>query len=385
VKLACVVHRFGHDLAGGSEGHCRLIAEHLAETQDVTVLTTTARDHVSWANHYAAGESRAGRLRVLRFPVDRMRDMHRFQDISDVVFSGDGADADLETWFRENGPRSDGLLQYLTDHGRDYDVVLFWAYRYYVTYFGLPLVHERSVLVPTAEDDALVHVDGLRRYFATPRGFLFLTPEEASLVGSRVPPDTPREIIGCGIDPPVAVDRRQLSALRLPDEYLLYLGRVDPNKGCRTLLRYFERYVSGHSSMQLVLAGPANMPVPAHPSIRHLGYVTDATRDALLAHARVLVIPSPYESLSMVLLEAWNYGVPALVNARCDVLKGQVTRAGGGLYYRNAAEFEEALEYLRANCQVAEELGSQGRAYVDREYRWPRVMEKIEKLFALLV
>jgi len=311
--------------------------------------------------------------------------MHRFQDISDVVFSGDGTDADLETWFHENGPRSAGLLQHLTDHGRDYEVVLFWAYRYYVTYFGLPLVRERSVLVPTAEDDALIHVDGLRHYFAAPRGFLFLTPEEASLVGARVPPETPREIIGCGIDPPGAVDRGQLSALRLPDEYLLYLGRVDPNKGCRTLLRYFERYVNGHAPVQLVLAGPANMPVPAHPSIRHLGYVTDATRDVLLAHARALVIPSPYESLSMVLLEAWNYGVPALVNARCDVLKGQVTRADGGLYYRSAAEFDEALEYLRANRQVAEELGSQGRAYVDREYRWPRVMEKIEKLIALLV
>jgi glycosyltransferase involved in cell wall biosynthesis len=384
VKLACVVHRFGDGLAGGSEGHCRLVAEHLAERHDVTVLTTTAHDHVSWANHYAAGESRAGRLRVLRFPVDRPRDLHRFQDISDVVFSGSGADADVETWFRENGPRTAGLLQHLTDCGRDYDVVLFWAYRYYVTYFGLPLVRERSVLVPTAEDDALIHVEGLRDYFAAPRGFLFLTPEESSLVGALVPPETPREIIGCGIDPLGAVDCRQLSALRLPDEYLLYLGRVDPNKGCRTLLRYFERYVSSHAPVQLVLAGPANMPVPVHPLIRHLGYVTDATRDALLAHARVLVIPSPYESLSMVLLEAWNHGVPALVNARCDVLKGQVTRADGGLYYQNGLEFEAALEYLRANRPVAAELGSQGRAYVDHEYRWPLVMDKIERLIAVL-
>jgi glycosyltransferase involved in cell wall biosynthesis len=384
VKLACVVHRFGEDLAGGSEGHCRLVAQHLAEGHDVTVLTTTAHDHVSWANHYAAGESRAGRVRVLRFPVDRTRDLHRFQDISDVVFSGNGTEADLGTWFHENGPRSAGLLQHLTDHGRDYDVVLFWAYRYYVTYFGLPLVRERSVLVPTAEDDALIHAEGLRHYFAAPRGFLFLTPEEASLVGALVPPATPREIIGCGIDPPAAVDRRQLSALGLPDEYLLYLGRVDPNKGCRTLLRYYERYVSSRAPVQLVLAGPANMPVPAHPSIRHLGYVTDAIRDALLAHARVLIIPSPYESLSMVLLEAWNYRVPALVNARCDVLKGQVTRADGGLYYRNGMEFETALEYLRSNRAGAAELGSQGRAYVDREYRWPCVMDKIERLIAHL-
>ena len=60
MKLACVVHRFGADIAGGSEGHCRLIAEHLAARHDVTVVTTTAHDHITWANHYPAGESTLG-------------------------------------------------------------------------------------------------------------------------------------------------------------------------------------------------------------------------------------------------------------------------------------------------------------------------------------
>ena len=87
------------------------------------------------------------------------------------------------------------------------------------------------------------------------------------------------------------------------------------------------------------------MQIPEHPQIRSLGYVSDDLRRALLAHARVLVVPSPYESLSIVLLEAWNHGVPALVNARCKVLHGQVRRANGGLYYRTFNEFREALDY----------------------------------------
>jgi glycosyltransferase involved in cell wall biosynthesis len=124
------------------------------------------------------------------------------------------------------------------------------------------------------------------------------------------------------------------------------------------------------------------MPVPAHRSIRHLGYVNERTRDALIAHARVLMQPSPYESLSIVLLEAWNYGTPALVNARCAVLKGQTVRADGGLYYRDRYEFSEALDYLLAHPDVARRLGSQGREYVDREYRWPTVMRRIEGLLA---
>ncbi len=71
MKLACVVHRFGPDIAGGSEAHCRHVAEHLAAEHDVTILTSTAKDHVSWRNEYEPGASTLGLLKVLRFPVAR--------------------------------------------------------------------------------------------------------------------------------------------------------------------------------------------------------------------------------------------------------------------------------------------------------------------------
>jgi len=420
VKLACVIHRFGADIAGGSEGHCRLIAEHLALTHEVTILTTTARDHVSWANHYRAGEDTVGRLRVIRFPVDRPRDLHRFRDISDLVFSDRASPDEEQQWFRENGPVAPALLECLQRQGGSFDLVLFWSYRYYNTFFGVPIVGRRAVLLPTAEEDPLVHVDALSPFFALPGGYLFLTQEEERLVGDRAPAATPRRIIGCGIDPPAVADASLLQRLGIAEPYVLYLGRIDPNKGCDTLLRYFMKYIGDGSSpdrlrasgasaslaearadlgraeaeglrcepggpaprVQLVMAGPANMPVPEHPAIRTLGFVDEPTRDALLAHARVLMMPSPYESLSMVLLEAWNRGLPALVNRRCAVLEGQVLRSDGGLYYQSAAEFAGALDYLLAHPDVARQLGAQGRAYVEREYRWPTVMRKIEALLS---
>src|SRR5262249_26947460 len=135
---------------------------------------------------------------------------------------------------------------------------------------------------------------------------------------------------------------------------------------------------------RLVMAGPANMPIPDAPWVRWLGYVDAHVRDALLARARALVMPSPYESLSMVVLEAWNRGLPVLVNARCAVLKGQVLRADGGLYYQTQMEFEAALDYLLAHPEAARQPGAQGRAYVDREYRWPTVIAKIEGLFGAI-
>src|SRR3954469_23898051 len=113
MKLACVIHRFGADIAGGSEGHCRLVAEHLAARHDVTVVTTCAHDHITWAHHYPPGESRAGAIRVLRFPVARQRHIHRFMDLSDLVFADRGSPQDEERWFRENGPDAPGLIDYL--------------------------------------------------------------------------------------------------------------------------------------------------------------------------------------------------------------------------------------------------------------------------------
>jgi len=380
MKLACVVHRFGADIAGGSEGHCRLVAQHLAAQHDVTIVTTCAKDHITWANHYPPGETRDGELRVLRFPVARERDMRRFMDLSDLIAADRASGDEQQQWFRENGPDAPSLLEHLREHGGEYDRVLFWAYRYAGSYFGLPLVADRAVLVPTAEEDPLIHADVLPAFFARPRAFLYLTPEEKTLVGERAPAGKPSAVIGSGLDPASAADPSVLAPFHLADPFVLYLGRIDPNKGCGALLRHFLRYVEGGRPVQLVMAGPASMAIPEHPSIRPLGFVTDDVREALLTRASALIMPSPYESLSMVLLEAWNHSLPALVNARCKVLRGQVERANGGLHYGNAIEFSAALDYLLDHPDTARQLGRQGLAYVDREYRWPVVVGKIEAL-----
>ena len=297
------------------------------------------------------------------------------------MFSGRASAAAQEQWFRDNGPDTPQLLEHLQRHGGEYDRVLFWSYRYFQSYFGLPLVANRAVLLPTAEEDPLIHASALERFFALPAGYLFLTPEEADLIGQRVAIRAPAAIIGCGVDPAAAaVDRAPLDRLGIAERFVLYLGRVDPNKGCESLLRYFSRYVETRRDVQLVLAGPVNMPVPGHPAIRLLGFVPDDVREALLARARVLMMPSPYESLSMVLLEAWNHRLPALVNARCAVLRGQVRRADGGLYYRTSGEFAAALDWLLNQPDAARTLGEQGLAYVEREYRWPVVMNRIHAL-----
>ena len=120
------------------------------------------------------------------------------------------------------------------------------------------------------------------------------------------------------------------------------------------------------------------MPIPDHPSVTCLGFVDEAVREALLSNALLLIVPSRYESLSIALLEAWNHGLPALVNGRCRVLRGQAIRANGALYYGNFDEFARGLDYLLDHPDLARQLGQQGLAYVDSEYRWPQVIQKLE-------
>lgn len=384
MKLAFVVQRYGADIAGGSELHCRELAQRLAGSHDITILTSCARDYVTWRNEFSPGSSADGAVRVVRFPVTQPRHLHVFASLSDEVFDGGAPPEREEEWFHENGPQVPELLRHLREHGHTYDLVLFWTFRYFPSFFGLPLVRDRAVLVPTAEDDRAVWLNVLAEYFTLPVGYVFLTPEEETLVSARAGRALrPSAVVGIGLEPvPGRIGREPLDAHSIPDDYILYLGRVDRNKGCDTLLEYFQEYAETSEAITLVLAGPVKMQIPSHPRIRSLGYVSDDVRRALLAHARVLVVPSPYESLSIVLLEAWNHGVPALVNAGCKVLYGQVRRANGGLYYRSFNEFSAGLDYLRSHPAERHALGAQGLAFVEREYRWPTVVARVEGLIS---
>jgi len=382
LKLAFVVQRYGADIAGGSEAHCRQLAQHLSAHHDITVLTTCARDYVSWENVLPEGESFDGRVRVIRFRVARQRQMKAFAQLTDEILDGASREQE-EEWFRENGPIAPSLLDHLRQHGSMYDLVLFWTFRYYPSFFGLPLVADRSILIPTAEEDGVVTLGVLEEFFRRPAGYLFMTPEEETLVSARAGrPLQPAATIGIGIDPAETANpaRALLESQGIPAQFVLYLGRIDRNKGCETLLDYFQDFAARHDGLSLVLAGPAKMQIPTHPRIHAPGYVSDEVRTALLSQALALIVPSPYESLSIVLLEAWNHGVPAVVNEFCKVLRGQVQRADGGLYYRSSREFTEALLFLREHPPERLALGRSGLAFVGREYRWPTVVARVEAL-----
>ncbi|MBI4084084.1 MAG: glycosyltransferase family 4 protein [Candidatus Lambdaproteobacteria bacterium] len=387
LRVAFVVQRCGSEVNGGAEKHCLEVAKRLHTSCDVEVLTTCALDYITWADHFPPGLDTREGVPIRRFPVDFPRDVDRFNDrIARLRPRRHTASLEeQEGWMNAQGPISSAMRDYIDSHRDDYDAFVFFTYLYATTYRLLPLVQDKAVVLPLDDNDWNIELSMWDRFFERPRRFIFNTPEEAARLRRRFPnARLSGPVLGVGIDPPATTSPESFRERHgLPEHYLLYVGRIEPNKGCGELLEYFLAWRERRGDRRpLVLLGRATMAVPEHPAIRALGFVDEQTKWDALAGCDALVMPSAFESLSMVVLEAWTAGKPVLVNGQCEVLVGQCRRAHGGLWYADGMEFAAALEMLLT--EAGPRLGEQGRRYVLANYTWPRIlqgfMETIEAL-----
>ena len=385
MRLAFVVQRYGTEVVGGAELHCRWVAEHLAERHQVEVLTTTATDYLSWQNVLPAGVSQVNGITVRRFPVARERREELFFPVANKVCFFEHSDEEERQWLEEHGPVTPALIEHLRRHEKDYDAIVFFSYRYWTTYFGMQVAPHKSLLVPTAEHDRVLYLRLFREFFRLPAAIVFNTPEEKDLIERVTGNDLlPGEVVGTGINRPAVVPVDEVAPrLDLLGDYLVYVGRIEPEKGCAVMIDHFLRWQrETRAATTLALFGRSTMTFSENAHVRLMGVVPDGEKLAAIARARALVMPSRHESLSMVVLEAWMMNRPVLVNGDCEVLRGQVLRANGGLYYRRYEEFAAAMDLLVSAPGLADRLGRQGHAYFQENYAWERIMEKYERLLA---
>ncbi|MBI4263232.1 MAG: glycosyltransferase family 4 protein [Acidobacteria bacterium] len=384
MKLAVVVQRYGADIAGGAELHARYVAERLSSRAEVTVFTTCARDYVTWRNDLPEGSETINGVRVERFHVARERDVREFDRWSRRVFTQAHSVQDELAWLDSEGPTTPALVARLKRTAHRFDYVLLFSVRYYHAYHGAGAVGNRAVLVPTAERDPSLGLGILGPLFRGVRAIMYNSFEERALINAVADNDgVSGVVVGVGSNVPTAVEPdRARQTYGLSNPFIIYVGRIDANKGCAELFDFFIRYSETSTRpLDLALIGTPVLEIPRHPRIRHLGYVGDRDKFDLMAAAEALVMPSYYESLSMVALEAWALGRPVLANARCDVLLGQCRRSNAGLYYEDAAEFAGALDVLLADAELARALGRNGRDYVARHYSWPIIERKYFEMF----
>jgi glycosyltransferase involved in cell wall biosynthesis len=403
MKIAFVVQRYGTEILGGSEYHCRLIAERLADHHQVDVLTTCARDYVTWANEYPEGADRVRGVTVRRFATSRTRDIEDFNRYSDWIFTHRHTRQDEMEWLKRQGPWSPGLIDYLEKQHQQYDALIFFTYLYAPTVLGLRIAPHKSLLVPTAHDEPAIRLGIYEEVFSGAAGLIWNTDVERRFVTDRFRLRAlVEDVVGCGVDlpdgeagepgPSLDLHRERLAAHlegpanafrrrhRLHEPFILYGGRIDPGKGCEELLEYFQTYLAEGGSTTLVLMGAKLMPLPDDPHVRFAGMLPDAERLHALAAATLVVVPSPHESLSLLALEAFAMGTPVLANARSEVLVDHCVRSNAGLFYANRWEFVEALKLLLKDADLRIAMGQNGVRYVNRHYRWTTILAKYERV-----
>lgn len=384
---AFVVPRYGVDIVGGAESASRMLAERLVAQLgwSVDVFTTCARDHMTWADEYPAGDETINGVTVHRFSSSSGRPAEFFP-YSERVLSAPAAatSAEAERFVDLQGPGCRLLSEAVADAGASSPdgLFAFYPYLYTTTVRTIASVARRALLHPAAHDEPALHLPIYRATVGHAAGLVFHTRSERDLVQKLFPvAERPQIVLGLGFeeapDPPEG-GRHPGEVTGLGERpYLLCLGRVDGFKGSTMLARLFAAYKERRPGpLALVLAGPVTAQPPAHPDVVVTGPLDEADKWSLLRGARILVNPSPHESFSLVVLEAFSTGRPVLVNARCAPTREHCERSGGGLWFGSYAQFEVAVDRLASDAWLRQTMGEHGRRYVEANFRWPTIIER---------
>ena len=368
---------------GGSEAAARSFAEHLAsEGHDVEVVTSCAQSYVDWANFFEPGIETLNGVTIHRLPVADKRRPERFGPIHNWMINGPrpGPFFEQMRWAKLMGPDIDGYATWMASNVSRFDIAIFMTYMYSTTTRGLPTAAWRipTILQPTAHDEPPIWIRLYDTLFRLPDSYLFFTPEERGVVERRFDFTPNGRTIGIGIE----LERSALAnefrcKMDIGDDpYLLYVGRIDAVKGSNELHEFFRTYKARNPGpLKLVLVGEQIDAIATHPDVLHAGFLSEDDKRAALAGALALVQPSRFESFSIVVCESWVQSRPVLVSSGCEVLVGQTRRSHGGIPYSGFAEFEAAVDLLIDDPILADQLGRNGRAYVEQNYSWDVVVK----------
>lgn len=384
-KVAIVVQRCHESIVGGSESLAWHYATLLRDVYKVDILTTTAIDIQDWANVLPEGVEKREGVAIHRFPVTIGRTdywevlLHKlFRDFDRHAKRGYGTTKSSrrlpwsislqEEFIRTQGPYSQSLLQFLREQWPDYQAIIFTTYLYPTTYFGIFEVPKHTALLaPTLHDEKTAYLSAYKHAARRARSIVWLTEAERR-VGIKLWGELPGQVVSMTLD----IGSREPAQLDNP--YLLYCGRIDPNKGCVDLFHHFIEFKKQHpSNLRLLLTGKDDIPVPEHPDIEFRGFVDHEEKLRLMAGAKIFVMPSGNESFSIVTLEAMVQRTPILASGVSEVLVDHVNESGAGGIYRDYESFASTLSEMLADKPRLREMGDLGRQYVLSRFTRDRV------------
>ncbi len=172
-------------------------------------------------------------------------------------------------------------------------------------------------------------------------------------------------------------------------DYILFVARLVPEKGCHFLLEAFKDV---KTDKKLVIAGGSShsddyvksLESMAGDNVIFTGYVYGEELQELYSNAYCYVLPSTIEGLPFTLLEAMSYG-------RCSIVSDippniEVVRDNGIVFAtKNVNDLKRALQQAIDDPNMVEDLGQRSQAIRDEEYSYDSIVEKTLKLYDTIV
>jgi glycosyltransferase involved in cell wall biosynthesis len=193
-----------------------------------------------------------------------------------------------------------------------------------------------------------------------------------------------------GINQAKHCDSVRLRSLGLEKHrYLLFVGRLSPEKGVHYLLKAYQEV---EDDLLLVIAGDLDhypdysreLKALANDRVLFLGQINKDELAELYSSAYLFVLPSISEGMSIALLEAMSFGLCPVVSdieENVDV----VGDFGYSFPSGNTRALRELLERLLKSPEEVAEKGKQAQKYVDRSYNWDIITDRVEEIYLQLM
>ncbi len=390
-KIAIVVQRCHESVIGGSESEALHFGQLLKDSYEIDILTTTAVDIIKWSNTLKEGDERKNGICIKRFRVSQeraeywgkihellLKEYDKVKDLKDIKERIIRWPIALqEEFIYKQGPYSDDLINFLIEKNNDYKAIMFFTYLYAPTYYGMQYVpKEKIIFIPTLHDEPPAYLS-VYKYAAKRARLIIWNTYRESFFGKSLWGELPGKIIGIG------VGTKKYPPAKSDFPYLLYCGRIDVSKGCSELVDYYLRFKKDlPSDLCLILTGDLKIELPEDKSIIFKGTVSEKEKFELMSGAEVFIMPSSYESFSIVTLEAMAQKTPVLASAGSDIVIDHIEKSNGGLLYNDYESFRKGIDLLLKNKKKSHDLGENGKRYVTKNYDNKKISIKLKDLLS---
>jgi glycosyltransferase involved in cell wall biosynthesis len=382
-KILIVTSLFTGKSLGGTDRHTLELAKILSIQYEITIGTTNSSDYITWRGDLQDGEFQFENIKVQRFKAEKQRNIKKFNRFyTSLLKKNNLTKEDCSNFINQQGPIVNNLVKYIQSNILNYDIFLFIGYMYFPTIYSLPLVKEKSILIPALHDEPVAYFPIYKEILTDDIIYAFNTIDELALF-NKIFNFIPKKNNVIGINISRVNELENENRFKSIDfKFILYIGRIDNGKGIPELINFFKHWkFKNNSDIKLILSGKGDSSISTDDDIIITGYITETEKEYLIQKSILLINPSSLESFSLLLMEAWKFEKAVIVNSKSEILKNHCIRSNAGLYYSDLESFEKVINLVINDNELLVKLGENGKKYISMNYSSEIILNKFNQLF----